>query len=186
MECSPFDLDLGDFPRSPQPPRTEGVHLTDVIKDIMEKSNMSRSIGGNSWGNQQLWMAGEVGFLWEEMLSNTLKGRLPNRIGELVVDGIAMSPDGLMVEEWALWEFKAVWSSSKRQPVEIWKWMAQCMGYCHGLGVTEVKMAILYLMGDWKGTGPEFRGYHIKFTEMEIRENWEMISGHARRMGWIK
>ena len=189
MECEQFELGLDLFPRRidyEEFPRSPGLHQSDIIKDIMDKSGMSPSIGGNSWGNTQLEIAGEVGFMWEEILSSAFKSRLPDRIGEIVVDGIAMSPDGLDVEEWALWEYKAVWSSSKRLPIDTWKWMVQCKGYCHGLGVNTVKMAILYLNGDWKGSGPEYRGYRIVYTPLEITENWEMLVGHAKRRGWLK
>ena len=190
MECERFELDLDLFPRSIEsqdlPERSKGLHLTDIIRSIMELSGMNKSIGGNSWGQKQLEVAGEIGFMWEEILSAALKSRLPNRIGEIEIDGIHMSPDGLDVEDWCLWEYKCVWSSSKRQPVDVWKWMSQCMGYSHGLGVTEVKMAILYLNGDWRGSGPEYRGYHIKYTPLEIQENWEMLVNHATRKGWLK
>jgi len=189
MECKEFELELDlHFPKNPTPTdlnRSPGLHVTDIIKDIMDQSGMLSSIGGNSWGPNQLWLAGEVGFMWEEIFSSALKARLPNRIGEIEVDGVIMSPDGLDVEPWELWEYKAVWSSSKRKPVDIWKWMTQVKAYCKGLGTLKVKMAILYLMGDWKGAGPEYRGFEISFTPLEIQENWEMIIGHAERKGWL-
>jgi hypothetical protein len=165
MECVRFELDLDLFPRrivsleDGDSIRTPGLHLTDIIKDIMLESGMSQSVSGASWGENQLWMAGEIGFMWEEILSSALKSRLPNRIGEMFLEGVYMSPDGIDVEE--------------------------CKGYCYGVGVEQVKMAILYLNGDWKGSGPEYRGYHIRFTPLEIQENWEMILGHARRKGWL-
>jgi len=191
MECVQFDLELDLFPHrivsldGNDDTRTEGLHLTNIIRDIMESSGMSKSVSGASWGNSQLSLAAEVGFIWEEILSSALKSRLPNRIGEIEVGGIYMSPDGLDVEEWCLWEYKAAWASSRRLPTENWKWMAQAKGYCYGLQVEVVRMAILYLNGDWKGGGPEYRGYKITFSPTEIAENWTMLVNHARNRGWL-
>jgi hypothetical protein len=46
-------------------------------------------------------------------------------------------------------------------------------------------MAILYLNGDWKGGGPEYKGFKLTYTEREIEECWNMIVLHARKKGWI-
>lgn len=196
VELSEYDLTLDFFPHRKEgedPIRTPGVHLTDIIKDIMETSGMQRTVSGNVWGMDQLNLAAEVGFMWEEILSNAMKDRLPYRIGEVTVDGIIMSPDGLEVDEeeeenggLVLGEYKAVWHSSRRLPVDQWKWMTQIKGYCKGVGTNVVKMCILYLMGDYKGSGPQYKGYKIRFTDLEIEENWSMLTTHARGKGWIK
>lgn len=191
VELKELELPYDFFPKRREgadPIRTQGVHLTDIIRDIMESSGMSKTISGASWGRDQLNMAAEIGFLWEDVLEMALKERLPCRIGEIEVDGITMSPDG--IEEYEgeaiLSEYKLVWSSSNRNPADNWKWMAQTKGYCYGLGLRRVRMYNLYLNGDWRGTGPKPKGFLIDFTDLEIQENWEMIVGHARRKGWIK
>jgi hypothetical protein len=152
----------------------------------MLDSGMMNTASGASWGEEPLNLAAEVGFMWEELLSATLKARLPDRIGEIVLDGITMSPDGLDVEEWVLWEYKAVWHSSKRSPADNFKWQSQVKGYCKGVGTLEAKMAILYLNGDWRGGGPEYRGYKISYTQLEVDENWQMLVNHARSKGWLE
>jgi hypothetical protein len=190
LNCEPFDLDFDLFPKRKvenSPIRTEGLHLTDIIRSIMDDSGMLKTVSGNSWKPAQLSMAGEVGFMWEELLSSALKDRLPSRIGEIELGGITMSPDGLGVEENSLFlfEYKAVWASSRRSPMDNWKWMSQIKGYCKGLGVTLVKMYILYLNGDWKGGGPEYKGYLVEFTPLEVEENWFMLVNHAKSKGWL-
>jgi hypothetical protein len=151
----------------------------------MEESGMMKTMSGKGWDEEPLNLAAEVGFMWEEILSMALKARIPNRIGEIKEDGITMSPDGFDVESWTLWEYKAVWSSSRRSPLDNWKWMQQIMGYCYGTGTVVCKMAILYLNGDWKGGGPEYKGFKLTYTEREIEECWNMIVLHARKKGWI-
>ena len=189
------DIELGFdlFPRRPEgedPVRSTGLHLTDIISDIMTASGMQKTASGANWAPDQLNMAAEVGFMWEEVFSQALKDRLPCRIGEVVCDGVAMSPDGMEMEmesgEVVLAEYKVKWASSKRDPTENFKWMAQVKGYCKGLGLTKVRMYVLYVNGDYRGSGPQFKTYAIEFTELEIAENWEMITGHARNRGWLK
>jgi hypothetical protein len=181
MECTPFELPLELFPPridGTDPVRTEGIHLTQITKDIMKRE------GG--WDEKALGLSAEIGFMWEEILSNCMKARLPHRIGEIEKDGILMSPDGFDYEEWELWEYKATWKSSKNQPYENWYYMAQVKAYCYAMETDKARMAILYVMGDYKGSGPQYLGYKMRFTDYELIENWEMIVSHARRQGWIK
>jgi hypothetical protein len=96
-----------------------------------------------------------------------------------------MSPDGFDYDHWELWEYKATWKSCKNQPCENWYYMAQVKAYCYAMETDAARMAILYVMGDYKGGGPQYLGYKLKFTEYELIENWTMIVDHARRKGWI-
>ena len=178
------------FPRRPEgqdPIRTAGVHLTNVIQDIMETAQMMKTASGTSWIQSDLELAGEVGFMWEEVLSQALKERLPCRIGEVFLDGITMSPDGVELEgdESILSEYKVVWASSRRSPVENFKWMCQVKGYCKALGMTKVRMYILYINGDWKPPKPQYKCFLITFSQLEIDENWSMLINHAKAKRWL-
>lgn len=185
-------LESDAFPRRPDgqdPVRSQGtVHLTEVIRDLMEVSQMQRTASGSVWGRSELDLAAETGFMWEEMISTALKDRLPCRIGEVELDGIVMSPDGIEVYngESILSEYKVVWASSSKSPADNFKWMAQVKGYCKALGMTKVRMYILYLNGNWKPPQPQYKCFLIEFTELELQENWDMILGHARAKKWIK
>jgi len=188
MICEEFDLGIDLFPRRRNDLiRSEGVHLTEIIRDIMETTGMSKTQSGGGWASKQLDMAAEVGFMWEELLSQVLKERLPCRLGEIKLDGISMSPDGVDIEDsdMFLCEYKCVWASSRHSPADNWKWMTQVKGYCKALGVARVKMFILYLNGGWDGKGPDWKGYVLTFTPLEIQENWSMIINHAKHKGWI-
>ncbi len=193
MICEPFELQLEDFPRRSVidiPERSEGVHLTDVIRDIMQETGIALAKGGSMWTPDDLEMAGEIGFMWEEALSSVLKGRLPERLGEIERDGISMSPDGFDFDPWELWEYKATWVSCRRDPCDNFKWMSQVKGYLNYFGPNEaglyvVKMAVLYINGDYKPPKPKYRGYKITFYPIEVEENWSMVTSHARRKGLI-
>ncbi len=192
LELKKEEFLLSDaFPKRPKgqdPIRTKGAHLTTVIQDLMETAQIVKTASGAFWGQSDLEIAGEVGFMWEEVLSQALKDRLPCRIGEVFLDGITMSPDGVELDgdEAILSEYKVVWASSKRSPVDNFKWMCQVKGYCKALGMTKVRMYILYLNGDWKPPKPQYKCFLITFSQIEIDEGWEMLLNHARLKGWVK
>lgn len=189
MECQLIELDI-PFPERIEAcaivVRPEGLHLTDIIRSIMEESGMSKSTGGGVWKPASLTLAAEVGFLWEDLLSLALKSRLPNRIEGLIHEGIHMSPDGIDVDKWWLYDYKVAWASSARLPVDNWKWMAQMMGYCEGLDMRTVIMPVLYLNGNYRDRRePEFLTWKIEFTTQEVKDNWRMIINHAKAKGWL-
>lgn len=180
VECTVQD-GFSFLPKQPDIDRSKGLHLTDIIKDIMVTSGMMED-GGPFMPNLRT----EMGFIWEDLISAVLRERTPCRPGEISLDGIAMSPDGFDWEGWILWEYKATWKSSNRSPLDDWRWMAQVKSYCKGMGCTQCKMWVLYVNGDYKGQGPSSQLFTIDFTQQEIDENWEMIINHARSKGWIE
>jgi len=50
------------------------------------------------------------------------------------------------------------------------------------VGVLHGAMRILYLMGNWKGSGPTYEVWHVFATSHDLEENWRMIMNHARLM----
>ena len=167
--------------------RSPGLHLTDVIRDIagvlFPKQKVSRD--NCSW-NREATMG--MGFLWECALSDVMRDKMAHRIGEVECDGIMMSPDGVDWGNGVLEEYKCTWKSTRHPPEDNWEWMTQIKGYLWGIGkgeMTRVVMRVLYVMGDWKGGGPEYRVWRGEFEEWELRENWEMIVNHAKARGWV-
>jgi len=150
-------------------------HLTDVLRYI--KKQLGTDYKGGSWGAPGL--TAEIGFLWEETLSRVFGSRFAARLGEVIVDGIALSPDGFNYDEIlacpVVEEYKATWKSSKNDPTDNWDWMVQTKAYCYALGVEATVFRILYMMGDYKGSGPLYRECRILYTDQELRDNWEMI-----------
>ncbi len=155
------------------------VHLSDIYTDMEKEMDPKRV---KESGNDLYW---ETGFLFEEAQGVALGDRLGVRLGEVELDGIVMSPDGVDWANGRLEEYKCTWKSVKTSPDGVWKWMVQTKGYCKVLGFTEVLFRVLYLMGDYKGSGPQYKEFLITFTPEEINTNWEMVVGHAKRKGWL-
>jgi len=160
-------------------------HLTDVIHDLQN------SLG---WGydhskpfGDSKYVVMEVGFLWEDLLTRVFADRMAHRPDEVTLDGIVGSPDGVGpdpdgIEPMVLEEYKATWRSNRRSPLEDWYWMTQTKSYCKMVGATVVIMRILYLMGDYKGSGPQYRVSRIVYTEKEVDDNWRVIVDHSHKM----
>ena len=167
-----------EFPKTikSSPPRSEGVHITDIISDLERELGVEYD---NKWDQEILF---EIGFMWEELLSLAFAERMAERPDELELDGIYLSPDGITDE--AVEEYKCTFKSSRKTPEDIWRWMVQTKGYCKACERTKVVFRVLYLMGDYKGSGPQYKVYEIEFTEMEIEENWSMIQAHKNHRGW--
>lgn len=162
--------------------RTPGLHLSQIINSLANESGLDQY--QEHTGGPTLRM--EFGFLWEDVLTLALKERLPHRMGEVVLDGIIMSPDGAGWDgRWELAEYKATWKSSNSNPADNWRWMTQIRSYCHALSSNVCNMFIFYVNGDYRNNGPQSYHYRISFTDRELEENWAMIINHATKKGWI-
>lgn len=168
-------------------PRSKGVHLTDIRNHILKATGQ---MPDSDWN---LELAGEVGFIWENVLSKVLGERLGTRPGEFSsAEGIIISPDGIGVHPLnddllVLEEYKVTWASINTKKIEeYWPWEFQTKSYCHVLNLKDVIYHILYLMGDYRGSGPMMKSYHIEYMEEEIEENWEniVIPNWKEMTGW--
>ena len=169
--------------------RSKGLHLSNVIHDIANALGMNPK--GADW---DLNTCCEVGFLWEDVLSEVFGNRMGKRISEVELLGISGSPDGIAYEngELILEEYKCTWRSVRNCPSDNWKWMTQIKAYCWMLSkqmktpCTKVRMRILYINGMYKPPSPIYSEYVIRFTVQELSDNWDMIMNHAKSKGWIK
>lgn len=176
-------------------PRSEGLHLTEVIRDLMKVSGLD-SGGRPNWNFNSTVGAGfiweEVLFsYWEEVFSKALAKLLARKYswhqtGEITLDGIIGSPDGLDIHDTlTLQEAKFTWKSAKNSPVDNWYFMTQAKGYCKMLGINKAMLHIFYCMGDYKGSGPIYQPWLFTFQPHELEENWQMLKNHAEFMGAI-
>lgn len=157
------------------------LHLSDIYTDL-ENTLFPKTTTADL--NNPLWA--EVGFLWEDVLTKSLANHCSDRPGEIELDGIIGSPDGYDPDTCILDEYKCTWKSTKNaHPENVWKWMTQVKGYCKMLNVTTVRFHILYIMGDYRGSGPLYKSYIFSFTQREINENWAMLVNHAKARNWL-
>lgn len=167
--------------------RAPGLHVSAIIKDILIAMNRARYGDEVTPTVRRRW---EVGFLWEEVLSAALARRHARKSGTLLLqqeiefEGVFMTPDAVNIRRWLLEEFKATWKSSAHdiQGAEFFHWRIQIMAYLYALGMTKCILRVLFINGDYRGSGPIARAWALRFTPRELAENWMMLSAHARRM----
>jgi hypothetical protein len=104
---------------------------------------------------------------------------------ELVVDGIAMTPDGFNPDPWRVNEsYKATWKSQRKfeDPVlrrkEFWRWEVQDLAYTRALETLETLYFILWMQGDYSyqaGHGPQIAPYRVTYTRAEQDQNWRFM-----------
>lgn len=181
------------------PPRSPGMHVSALVKSIAVKLNLlkgQKAMGGK-WtadapiDEESFPLQMALGLAWEDWLSL----QYPEMIyhpGELVMDGVAGSPDGITplpdtVEYEGLGdavvdEIKLTFKSGRNDDLnhpknKIWLW--QVMAYCKMLGVLCARLHVLYLYGNYEYSAPFppciYRIYCIQFTQQEVDMNWSML-----------
>ncbi len=155
--------------------RSPGTHVSSIIRDLAFRFGHL----DKKWKNSPLDPARiNPGFLFERALEMAFVDRLGTRIGELNQDGIAMSPDGLLVEggEIKVDEFKCTWKSMN-QPIENQRlWLTQIQAYCKALDTTYAVLRVLWVNGDYTyPLSPVYQRYDLEFTKKEIEKNWRML-----------
>lgn len=188
--------------------RSPGLHASAIWEDISRTLNLNKqskspiSAGGSSAPPTDLEEFGTIGFLWERVLEQTLasimiddseEGRYV-RPGEQCVDGIHMTPDYCDLNFNGNWvhgveEWKVRWCSYRKADdleKNFWKVLVQQKCYCNALHTPYSRLRMLFLVGDWRGDiTPKLREFELEFTERELKDNWSMITGHAKRKGWV-
>lgn len=164
--------------------RSGGVHLSEVIRDMEETLWPGKYEGTRGW---DLNSCAQVGVFWEVVLSWAYRDTFATDIGEVELDGIVGTPDGVSSDDEGVYleEYKASWKSSKNQPTDIFHYRMQGMGYCKMLGLDRIVFRILHVMGDYAGSGPVYNVWDIRWDQKEIDEAWESLVNHARYRGWL-
>lgn len=192
------------LPKSPHP-RTEGVHLSAIIRSIAGRYGILAA----EWvedlslcDSREIKDIGSIlrimiGLAWEDWFSQTLP-EVTYHPGEMELGGIYMTPDGDSVDViklhkpvvttrgdtlstvWIpkLHEFKTTYKSTKTvgDMRSQWMWLTQCKGYCKAMGTRFARIYVLFLCGDYKfPITPQHRVWDIEFTQEEVDETWEML-----------
>jgi hypothetical protein len=168
------------------PERTPGLHLSDIL------TPMARDIAPKRYDESKPmdWNRVETGFAFERVLEMAFMARRAEifRPGEVVKDGIIMSPDGIDPDGWVLEEFKATWMSDFDAPThpKFVKWFWQIKSYALALETTRARLRGLFINGNYReGFSPVYHVWDLQFTERELEENWQMILNNARSKGLL-
>ena len=181
------------------PPRSKGIHVSELIQSIaintgkLKTKNNKLDHGARfnldkviDEENFPLPMA--IGCSVEDYLSRQYPKMLYH-IGEMELDDIYMSPDGVTIPDDGSFDFslgsgiveeiKTTWKSA-RKPIEAqWTWLAQVKSYCKALPTLCARLHVVYINGDYDynrpGPPPQYIIYSLQFTQEELDDNWQMI-----------
>lgn len=170
--------------------RSEGLHQSDIIKDICRTLDPKRF--GSEAAEELPWDLFVLGFAWERVLGRAFSelSRVNMHPGEFNLDGITGSPDGYNPDWDCLEEYKATYMSS-RNVVDLghdkfWHWRVQAMGYMKMTGWKQCIFRVYFVCGDYSyPIGPQWRSWVMVPTEQEIDKNWNMLVKHAKKKGWL-
>jgi hypothetical protein len=62
-------------------------------------------------------------------------------------------------------------------------WLSQTKSYCAlvpGVKCLRAYLHVFYVMGNYRGSGPEYRRYRLDFTQAEIDANWRLLCNTSR------
>lgn len=194
-------------PRSPGVHVSRVLKAIAVETKVLKEEWITDDLGLVEVGDQEAWWESldpasqlrmSIGLAWEEWFLPQLEGVVKHP-GEMCVDGIYMTHDGesldILVSECdtavggtdrytiALHEVKATYKSTKTvgDLRTQWLWLSQTKAYCKGLGTTVAYLYVLFLCGDYKyPLRPQLRCWKITYTQAEIDDNWDLITGYVR------
>jgi hypothetical protein len=190
VEALPMEITAEDFSEATGS-RSPGLHLSQILTEL----NIAR--GGTTYpetdaATKQNYFA--MGFIWEQILTlifreTALKKKAGTlvRPGEFVLNGVATSPDALDLGDYALEEYKATYLSSAK-PIDhdcFWPWIVQMKCYCKVTGTRTARLRVFFIVGDWRGSGPQVRCWQFHFTDRDVDEAWAMVLNTAKSKGWL-
>lgn len=191
-------INTGGLDLTPPSVRSPGTHVSDVIRDLM--NTIIKPGERNPYDTlspaekKRLGNYASGGWAWEQVIRDGLNqarvaaGIPPNyhHLGELECDGLYGTPDWYDGERNRDVEFKCTWRSSLRPIEDFWEWLTQIRAYCYMLDVTEAEIHALFINGDYRESGPEYKAWHLEFEPFELKENWSMLKMHSRSRGFLE
>lgn len=203
-------LDFGK--NAPGYVRSPGVHMSDLYNSLYERLEPKRFNHDTPMPMDKM----EIGMVWEEIIEREFRKRVGVaegtawRPGEFVTpEGIAYSPDLLIANGTTrLGEIKATWMSCRNVPIskeqaeaagrpdlanklatfddKFSKWFTQIKAYLYHLKLTEARLIVLFLNGNYKPPSPVPLAWDLAFTQRELDEEWAMLVNHAKAEGMIQ
>jgi len=189
----PIALDLAQIlSRKAMPDRSVGrIHVSEVIRwidnRVIHRGERKPYDEMSPSEKKRMGSYTSMGWLWEDLLENSLAPVFGAaeyiKTGEIELDGIVGTPDGLELSGLTVDEMKATWRSSRR-PIEtdFWNWLTQVKAYCFMLRLQRVSLRVFFVNGDYRDSGPQVKQFDIEFTERELQDNWRMIVANSQVM----
>ena len=172
--------------------RSEGLHLSQIISALDEVRSSGPRYPETDEQTKQGYFS--MGFFWETFLASVFRDTAIKksngtliRPGEIERDGIVMSPDAIDLGDYVLEEYKSTYlsCSSPIDDPKFWTWWVQMKCYCYAIGTRTARLRVWFIVGDWKGSGPQVRAWTFHFSDRDCEECWQMVLNMAKSKGWI-
>jgi hypothetical protein len=180
----PRQVSVADLGLAPNPPRSDTLHVSTLIKAILVGLEPERFSGTDDPS-----VKFEMGFAVERAIEEAWRLRRIEvlRPGEFEKDGITGSPDGVSFEGGTpvVEEIKCTWMSSRGCPDDkkFWHWLIQMKAYCWLLDTPRSRLHVFFVNGDYKEhRDPQYLSWDFTFTQQELAENFEMLRNAARTL----
>lgn len=177
--------------------RTVGLHLSQITNDILVSLDPDRygRDGDAKWMN---FMAGllferviEMAWLDREVKGGHRPGLI--RPGEVKLDGIIGTPDAYDTVSGRPEEYKCTKKSCRQDITDrkFWIYWVQLKAYARMTGSHSGALWVLFVNGNNShddsdpDSGYVIRGWEDEWTDLQLDENWMMLTRHARRRGWL-
>lgn len=166
--------------------RTLGIHVSNIITSI--EQDTFGLVKGGDLDSQELEAYRAAGFLFEWGLYGVfLREANVERIGEVELDGIIMTPDAINMDRGRGIEGKCTWRSMAHdvtdQNGEFMSWHMQMKAYGKALGILDWDLWAFFMCGDYrKRRQPKPRHWEITYTKDEVETNWRRITNHLKWM----
>lgn len=162
------------------PPRSDGIHQSVIINDLCLLHGHYSDKDSESEGHGRM----RLGQALEKAIALDLNEKSPNRyvvLGELVIDGVYLTPDLYDTFLDSPHEIKLTWMSASHElrSQKLWRYEAQLKTYCHATGSSSGQLDITYI-NHWPD--PLRRHWHIPYSRRELSEHWTFILRHRDRM----
>lgn len=176
--------ELREFHRKRSISRAPGRHLSDIVSRIVKQTEPGR------FGDGPIDPAlAHQGFVWEDALSLVFARQFGfARQIEAELDGITGTLDGFRLRDLdgsrcrRVVEFKMSKMSAANliESKKFEPWHIRTMGYCQMMDCDEAEIVVLFINGSYELGGGRFgatipKGWRIRYSKTERRENWDWI-----------
>lgn len=190
--------------------RSKGLHMSEVIRSYALTTGVLDRKYDVEIDDSDIKVLVHLGMAFEDYLAAYQHPEIHFHPGEMVLNGIAMSPDGMSFcavgQDWVLHEFKLTLKSSRefRQSIRLrakktlmYMWQIMCYRFAmNKLLVSngqepcyKAKLHVMFLRGNYARNFndpeglPTYKVFTLIFTPEELEDNWSLFLNHAREMG---
>lgn len=166
--------------------RSSGHHLMGIVRYALTGAGLLKTYAAAE-DEELMPLRMAMGMAWEDW-SVGLWPDLVWQPGELKLDNVFGTPDGRSMLSIAggpegsgdfdcSEEFKCTWKSSGKwkDVTDVIIWMWQLAGVCKMSGTNYARLHVFWVMGDYRGSGPQYFTYLLHFTQDELDKFWRNI-----------